>query len=221
MKENVFSLGERKRDQCPPERSSVQGLQRISNNETYQPVPLRSAAQPRGPAPRRSQGSARPGRDPPRLRARRYASPGPKGGRTLARPWRSAAAPAALQLRSPRRDGHSPARPHMSLPAARPCAAPLNVTAPQRCAPPRPRDWRWAAGRAGQLVAADPPLGAARPSRSSTATSGRAVRQLRTPQAGPARPRFAPPFPCDWPPPRPRPFQYGGAQQRGELRGLR
>lgn len=170
-----------------------------------QPAPFPSVGQPGGPAPQRSQGPARPPRPsappvlrgragpgtPRRRRAPRYASPGLRGGRTPPRPRRSAAPP---QLRSPRRDGHSPARPHMSLPAARPCAAPLNVTAPQRSAPARRLEGGGGTpGPARGRRRADPPLGAARPPRSSTATSDRAARQLRTPsraRPSPLRPAF-------------------------------
>lgn len=165
------------------------------------------------------------------LAGTRTARPGPLGGaehrvtrpparREDGHPLGPGEAQPSPQLRSPRRDGHSPARPHMSLPAARPCTAPLNVTASQRSAP-APRleagggTLRPARGRPTRPSGpAALPAARRRPPAAPPASSG-------PPKAGPALPHFAPPFPCDWPPPRPRPFQYGGAQQRGELRGLR
>lgn len=157
MKENVFSLGERKRDQCPPECSSVQGLQRTSNNEN-QPVPLPSAAQPGGPAPRRSQGPARPGRDPSEAPSTALRVPRPEG-RTDTRP---ALAKRSRPLSSAPRAGTATHRRGPTCRCPPPGPARLPSMSLLRSAPPRPRDWRRAAGRSGPL-AADRPAPRGRP----------------------------------------------------------
>ncbi|XP_072213266.1 protein MIX23 [Excalfactoria chinensis] len=87
----------------------------------------------------------------------------------------------------------------MPLLTARPCAAPLNVTAPQRSAPARRLEGGGGTrGPARVRRRADPPLGAACSPRGSTATSGRAARQLQTPPRqgppGPASPRLSRPI---------------------------
>lgn len=171
--------------------------------------------------------SVRPSRAAGPRRAR-DPSEAPSSALRVPRPEGRTDAPSAPAKRSPPRSSAPRAgtATHRHGPTCRcppPGPALLPSMSPLCSAPPRPGDWRGAAGRPGPLVAADaqtrlsgpPALPAAR-RRPPTAPPGSSG-----PPAGHVRPRFAPPFPPDWSPPRPRPFQYGGAQQHGELRGLR
>uniref|UniRef100_A0A8C9EL42 Protein MIX23 n=1 Tax=Pavo cristatus TaxID=9049 RepID=A0A8C9EL42_PAVCR len=197
MRENFFSLGERKRDQCPPESRSSEDQQQRGTPARSFPV-CGSARRPRtsalagtrtaAPSVRLSHAAGpRRARDPSEAPSSALRVPRPEG-RTDTR--------SALAKRSHPRSSAPRARTatHRRGPTCRcplPGPARLPSMSPLRSAPPRPRDWRGAAGRAG------PPLRAARPPRSSTATSGRAAQRLWIPlqgPPGPASPRLSRPI---------------------------